>query len=108
MKLTFYGAAHEVTGSCHCIEVAGKRILIDCGLQQGRDEKDDQQLPFKADSIDCVLITHAHIDHSGRLPLLVKNGFHGQIFAIEATCELLSIMLRDSGHIQEMDAQRCV
>ncbi|MBC3516355.1 MBL fold metallo-hydrolase RNA specificity domain-containing protein [Neobittarella massiliensis] len=105
MKLTFYGAAHEVTGSCHCIEVAGKRILIDCGLQQGRDEKDDQQLPFKADSIDCVLITHAHIDHSGRLPLLVKNGFHGQIFAIEATCELLSIMLRDSGHIQEMDAQ---
>ncbi|WP_059005403.1 MBL fold metallo-hydrolase RNA specificity domain-containing protein [Bittarella massiliensis (ex Durand et al. 2017)] len=105
MKLTFYGAAHEVTGSCHCIEVGNTRLLVDCGLQQGRDEKDNQQLPFAAASIDAVLVTHAHIDHSGRLPLLVKDGFQGKIYAIDATCRLLSIMLRDSAHIQEVDTQ---
>ena len=105
MKLTFWGADHEVTGSCHCIEVNGKRLLIDCGLAQGQDEKEDNQLPFSPAQIDYVLVTHAHIDHSGRLPLLVKNGYHGPIYATRATCELLGIMLRDSAHIQEMDAQ---
>jgi metallo-beta-lactamase family protein len=104
MQLIFYGADKEVTGSCHCLRVNGKKILIDCGLQQGYDEVDNHRLPFYATQIDYVLVTHAHIDHSGRLPLLVKNGYEGKIFATEATCRLLSIMLRDSAHIQEMDA----
>ena len=105
MKLTFFGAAKAVTGSCHCVEVAGKKILIDCGLQQGRDERDNSFLDFAPNYIDYVLVTHAHIDHSGRIPLLVKQGFAGQIFATRLTGELLSIMLRDSAHIQESDAQ---
>jgi len=75
MKLYFYGADRAVTGSCHCVEINGKRILVDCGLQQGRDELDNATLPFNAGEIDYVLVTHAHIDHSGRLPLLVKQGF---------------------------------
>ena len=105
MKISFYGAAREVTGSCYCIEVNGKRILIDCGMQQGFDEKDNQELPFNAEEIDAVILTHAHIDHSGRLPLLVREGFKGKIFAIMATCKLVSIMLRDSANIQENDAE---
>ena len=105
MKLTFFGAAHAVTGSCHCLEVGGKKILIDCGLQQGRDEHDDNALDFSPSYIDYVLVTHAHIDHSGRIPLLVKEGFSGQIFATRLTAQLMSIMLRDSAHIQESDAQ---
>ncbi len=106
MTLSFYGAAQEVTGSCHCLETNGKKILVDCGLQQGQDEKDDQKLPFAAADIDFVVLTHAHIDHSGRIPLLVKEGFDGKIFATKATCDLIAIMLRDSAHIQEMDAMR--
>ena len=74
MKLTFYGAAREVTGSCHCLEANGQKILIDCGLQQGQDEKENQQLPFHASLIDVVILTHAHIDHSGRLPCSSKTG----------------------------------
>ena len=105
MKLTFFGAAKAVTGSCHCLEVCGKRILIDCGLQQGRDERDNRMLDFAPGSIDCVIATHAHIDHTGRIPLLVKQGFHGQIVATRLTGQLMSIMLRDSAHIQESDAQ---
>ncbi|MGM9566377.1 MBL fold metallo-hydrolase RNA specificity domain-containing protein [Evtepia sp.] len=105
MKLTFFGAAKAVTGSCHCLEVSGKKILIDCGLQQGRDERDNAVLDFNASDIDYVIVTHAHIDHSGRIPLLVKQGFHGQIFTTRLTGELLSVMLQDSAHIQEMDAQ---
>jgi len=104
MKLSFFGAAREVTGSCYLLEINGEKILIDCGLQQGQDEKDEQKLPFNANLIDYVVLTHAHIDHSGRLPLLVKDGFQGKIFATKATCDLISIMLRDSAHIQEMDA----
>ena len=96
MKITFFGAAHAVTGSCHCLEVGGKKILIDCGLQQGRDEHDDNALDFSPNYIDYVLVTHAHIDHSGRIPLLVKEGFQGQIFTTRLTAQLLSIMLRDS------------
>ena len=105
MKLTFYGAAKEVTGSAHLLEACGKRILIDCGLQQGADEKDNENLPFAANSIDFVLLTHAHIDHSGRLPLLSKNGFRGEIHTTGKTEELITIMLRDSAHIQENDAK---
>ena len=105
MKLHFYGADRAVTGSCHCLEVCGKRVLVDCGLQQGGDERDDQKLPFLAGEIDYVIITHAHIDHTGRLPLLVKEGFHGTIHATRLTGQLMSIMLRDSAHIQESDAK---
>lgn len=104
MYLTFFGADKEVTGSCHCVDVGNIRFLVDCGLQQGQDEKDNRILPFLPISVDFVICTHAHIDHSGRLPLLVKHGFHGKIYATGKTCELLSIMLRDSAHIQEMDA----
>ena len=105
MKLTFFGAAHAVTGSCHCLEVNGKKILIDCGLQQGRDEHDENALDFAPSYIDYVIVTHAHIDHSGRIPLLVKEGFQGQIFATRLTCQLMSVMLRDSAFIQESDAE---
>jgi metallo-beta-lactamase family protein len=105
MKLRFYGADKEVTGSCHQLEVRGKKILIDCGLQQGGDELDNNALPFSAGEVDCVLVTHAHIDHSGRLPLLVKNGYKGPIIATRLTCNLLKIMLMDSARIQENDAQ---
>lgn len=106
MQLTFYGADKEVTGSCHCLTVGQRRVLVDCGLQQGADERDNQRLPFIAAQIDAVLVTHAHIDHSGRLPLLVKQGFRGPIWATRKTAYLLSIMLRDSAHIQEMDAEQ--
>lgn len=105
MKLSFYGADQCVTGSCHCLEVNGKKILVDCGLQQGRDEVDNASLPFHPGAIDCVLVTHAHIDHSGRLPLLIKNGFEGKIITTRLTAQLLDIMLQDSAHIQESDAE---
>ena len=105
MKLSFYGAAQCVTGSCHCLEVNGKRILIDCGLQQGRDEIDNQTLPFAPGTIDCVLITHAHIDHSGRVPMLIRQGFQGRIITTRLTADLLDVMLADSAHIQESDAE---
>ena len=104
MKLTFYGAARAVTGSCHCLEACGKKILVDCGLQQGRDEIDNTVLPFRPGDIDLVFVTHAHIDHSGRLPLLAKMGFRGDILCTRLTGQLMSIMLRDSAHIQESDA----
>ena len=105
MKLSFYGADQCVTGSCHCLEVGGKHILIDCGLQQGRDEIDNAALPFHPGSIDAVLVTHAHIDHSGRIPMLIKNGFAGPIITTRVTANLLDIMLQDSAHIQEQDAE---
>ena len=105
MKLSFFGADQCVTGSCHCLEVNGKRILIDCGLQQGRDEIDNRELPFAPNTIDYVLITHAHIDHSGRVPMLVRLGFTGEIWTTRLTANLLEIMLSDSAHIQEMEAQ---
>jgi len=105
MKLSFFGADQCVTGSCHCLEVNGKRILIDCGLQQGRDEVDNRQLPFAPNTIDYVLITHAHIDHSGRVPMLVRQGFTGQIWTTRLTAQLLEIMLADSAYIQQSDAE---
>lgn len=105
MKLSFYGAAHEVTGSCYCLEVNAKKYLIDCGMQQGPDEYASQEMPFVPSEINAVFLTHAHIDHSGRIPLLAKLGFRGDIYATEATAELCSIMLRDSAHIQELEAE---
>ena len=105
MKLSFYGADQCVTGSCHCLEVNGKRILVDCGLQQGRDEVSNAEFPFAANAIDAVLITHAHIDHSGRVPMLIKQGFTGRIVTTRLTADLLDIMLMDSAHIQESDAE---
>ena len=104
MKLTFFGAARAVTGSCHCLECGGRKYLIDCGLQQGRDETDNARLDFHPAMIDAVVVTHAHIDHSGRLPLLVKQGFRGRIHCTRLTARLLGIMLLDSAHIQESDA----
>ena len=104
MQLHFYGADRAVTGSCHGLTVSGRRVLIDCGLQQGRDEVDNGSFPFHPGEIDDVIITHAHIDHSGRLPLLVKQGFQGAVYATDMTCQLLRIMLLDSAHIQESDA----
>ena len=105
MKLHFFGADQCVTGSCHCLEVNGKRILVDCGLQQGRDEVSNAEFPFAANAIDVVLVTHAHIDHSGRIPMLIKQGFRGRIVTTRLTAELLDIMLLDSAHIQEQDAE---
>ena len=105
MKLHFYGADRCVTGSCHCLEINGKKILVDCGLQQGRDELDNRYLAFAPGNIDILLVTHAHIDHTGRIPLLVKNGFHGRILTTRLTADLIKIMLLDSAHIQESDAE---
>lgn len=105
MKLTVIGAAHEVTGSCSYLEVCGKKILVDYGMEQGGDTYINVQLPAEAAQVDYVLLTHAHIDHSGLLPLLYKQGFRGKIHATEATASLCNIMLRDSAHIQEFEAE---
>ncbi|MBR7178010.1 MAG: MBL fold metallo-hydrolase [Oscillospiraceae bacterium] len=105
MKLTFLGAAHEVTGSCTLLEAAGKRILIDCGMEQGADIYENCELPMAAGEIDAILLTHAHIDHSGKIPAMAAQGFRGPIYATEAARRLCSIMLRDSAHIQEFEAE---
>jgi metallo-beta-lactamase family protein len=109
MKLSFHGAAQGVTGSCHLLESGGRRILVDCGLFQGSRELDeDNGAPFGFDpaSVDCVLLTHAHLDHCGRLPLLVRRGFRGDIIATEATFELARLVLLDAAHLQEEEARR--
>lgn len=105
MKLMFIGAAHEVTGSCYYLEAAGSRFLVDFGMEQGPDTYENQPLPVKGEQIDFVLLTHAHIDHSGNLPALYADGFRGEIFATAATADLCSIMLRDSAHIQVYEAE---
>lgn len=105
MKLEFIGAAHEVTGSCHHLILGEKNILVDCGMEQGADLYENQELSVNASEIDCVLVTHAHIDHSGLLPLLYSRGFRGPVYATKATCELCNIMLKDSAHIQEFEAE---
>ncbi len=105
MKLIFIGADHEVTGSCHYMEVCGKHILVDYGMEQGKNLFENEELPVSAAAIDYVFLTHAHIDHSGLLPLLYQKGFRGKIYATEATCGLCSIMLRDSAHIQMFEAE---
>ena len=105
MKLTFIGATHEVTGSCTLVEVGGKYALVDCGMEQGQNVFQNVEIPVSPSLIECVFLTHAHIDHSGLLPLLYKNGFSGPVYTTEATANLCRIMLRDSAHIQEMDAE---
>ena len=105
MKITFLGAAHEVTGSCTLIEINGKYGIVDCGMEQGQDIFENQALPVQASALDFVLLTHAHIDHSGNLPLLYKNGYSGLIYATVATSHLCEIMLRDCAHIQESEAE---
>jgi metallo-beta-lactamase family protein len=107
VRITFYGAAQEVTGSLHLIEVNGRRILLECGLFQGRRAESNERnrnFPFEPASIDAVVLSHAHIDHSGNIPNLVKQGFNGNIWCTAATRNLCTYMLMDSGHIQEGDA----
>lgn len=105
MKLTFLGAAHEVTGSCTLLEACGKHILIDCGMEQGADIYENCELPISPVDIDAICLTHAHIDHSGKLPAMVAQGYKGPIYATEATRRLCTIMLKDSAHIQEQEAE---
>ena len=105
MKITFLGATHEVTGSCTFIEVGGRYGLVDFGMEQGKDVFVNRSLPVDPSALDFVLVTHANIDHSGRLPLLVKQGFRGGIYLTEATANLCDIMLRDSASIQMQEAE---
>ncbi|MBR6735401.1 MAG: MBL fold metallo-hydrolase [Oscillospiraceae bacterium] len=105
MKLTFLGATHEVTGSLFYLNACDKNIVIDYGMEQGTNVFENEPLPIPAGQVDYVLLTHAHIDHSGLIPLLCKNGFKGSIHSTEATADLCSIMLRDSAHIQEFEAE---
>ncbi len=105
MKITFLGATHEVTGSCTLIEINGRNILVDCGMEQGGDVFENQDIPVMPSSIDCLLLTHAHIDHSGKMPMLYRNGCTALLYATRATCDLCNIMLRDSAHIQESEAE---
>ena len=108
MKITFLGATKTVTGSNFLVEGAGKKFLVDCGMWQGKAElemENSQEFEFDPKEIDFVLLTHAHIDHSGRIPKLYKEGFRNKIYAHKATCDLCALMLQDSGHIQEMEAK---
>ncbi|MBT8049131.1 MAG: MBL fold metallo-hydrolase [Xanthomonadales bacterium] len=108
MKLEFFGAAAEVTGSCHILHIGGRQVLLDCGLIQGsrRDEERNRDpFPFDASGIDAVVLSHAHLDHCGRLPLLVKRGFKGPIYTQDASCELVAILLADAAHLAERDAE---
>ena len=108
MKITFLGATKTVTGSNFLVEGAGKKFLVDCGLFQGQasvEMENEEDFQFDVNDIDFMLLTHAHIDHSGRIPKLYKDGYRGRIYATKATCDLCAIMLPDSGHIQEMEAE---
>ncbi len=108
MKLTSYGAAEEVTGSCHLIETGNNRILLDCGLIQGRrkDElRNHDPFPFNVTELDAVVLSHAHIDHCGRLPMLLNQGFTGKIHTHAASCDLVQILLKDSAHLNARDVE---
>ena len=108
MKITFYGAAQTTTGSMHLVEANGKRILLDCGLYQGHRKEafeKNRNLPVDPKTIDYVILSHAHVDHSGNLPQLVRQGFRGRVFARQATMELCDILLRDSCFLQKRDLE---
>ena len=105
MNIVFIGATHEVTGSCTLLDVGGKYYIVDFGMEQGKNYFENVPLPVSPSDIEAVFLTHAHIDHSGMLPKLVKDGFKGPIYATEATCNLCDIMLRDSAHIQMQEAE---
>lgn len=105
MKLTFLGAAHTVTGSAYLLECAGKKLVVDYGMFQGKDAKLIQPLPCPAGEVDYAVITHAHVDHTGHLPMLVKQGYHGPVFATPASMDLASILMADSAHIMKMDTE---
>src|SRR5512134_2653698 len=108
MRINFHGAAHTVTGSQHLLEINGSKLLLDCGMYQGkRAEAYARNTNFRYDpqSVDAVILSHAHIDHSGNLPNLVKQGYEGNIFATRATQDITTVMLADSGRIQESDAE---
>ena len=108
MKITFLGATKTVTGSNFLVEAAGKKFLVDCGMYQGVAEKEwenSEPFLFNVNEIDFMILTHAHIDHSGRIPKLYNEGFRKPIYATKATCDLCSIMLPDSGHIQEQEIE---
>lgn len=108
MKITFLGATRTVTGSNYLVEAVGKKFLVDCGMWQGKaelEEENFQEFEFNVADIDFVLLTHAHIDHSGRIPKLYKEGYRGKVYAHKATCDLCALMLPDSGHIQEQESQ---
>src|SRR5918912_1259883 len=108
MEVEFSGAAREVTGSCHILRANGKTVLLDCGMFQGKRKESDaknRRLPLPVDEIDAVVLSHAHIDHAGRLPFLVAEGYAKRIWATAATRDLCAYMLADSAHIQEKDAE---
>ena len=108
MRITTHGAARNVTGSKHLLDVGESRVLLDCGLYQGRraeSERRNRTMPFDAASVDAAVLSHAHIDHSGSLPTLVKRGFRGAIYATRATADLAGILLRDSAYIQRHDLE---
>ena len=108
MNITFLGATKTVTGSNFLVEAAGKKFLVDCGMYQGKaaeELKNEEPFLFDVNEIDFMLLTHAHIDHSGRIPKLYKEGYRNPVIATKATCDLCAIMLPDSGHIQEMESE---
>src|SRR3989338_8575171 len=108
-RLTFFGAAHEVTGSCYLLEAAGKKILIDCGMFQGsnfNEARNHDPFPFPIAEISAVLVTHAHIDHTGRIPKLVREGFTGEIIMTKGTLELVSLVWEDALHIMEYNHRK--
>src|SRR3989339_1698453 len=110
MRITFFGAVEDVTGSCFLVETAGKRLLVDCGMHQGErmcSTRNAEPFGFEPSHIDAVLITHAHFDHTGRLPDLVKQGYHGPIFMTAPTASLIEIILSDSVNVMRENAQRC-
>ena len=108
MDLTFFGAAQTTTGSMHLVECAGRKVLMDCGLIQGKRKESfelNRTMPLPVKDLDAVILSHAHIDHSGRLPALVRQGYRGPIYATPATRDLADVMLRDSAFLQEKDVE---